>query len=133
MLENDEKCIELVMQDILKLIEERSLQINHSKISEQNKILHVIINFNELTSFYNKEILLNALHRLRILDYKWIRFKNEDDSYGEKLLHFIDLIAFSKERMRFETSYFFLTKLKKVQFNLKPYYKISNCTKSKKQ
>lgn len=121
MLENNERCIKLFMQEIFDLIEKKSSQINFSKKTDQNKILHIIINFDELTTFYNREILLNALYRLRILDYKWMSFKNEDGTYGETLFHFIDYIAFSKEKLRFETSYFFLSELKKNNFNVEQY------------
>lgn len=121
MLENDETQISLLMQDIVNLINEKSEQVDYSKKSEQAIMLQIIICLDELNAFQNTRILINALYRLRALDYKWIRFKNENKFYGESLLNFIDIIVFSKEKLRFEIPYFFLSELKKVNFNLEHY------------
>lgn len=70
MLENDEIQISLLMQDIVNLINKKSEQVDYSKEPKQAIILQIIIGLNKINTFQNTRILINALYRLRVLDYK---------------------------------------------------------------
>lgn len=116
--END---IEFLMQDILTLTGRKSEKINYLEKTKQNSWAKIIIDFDELVICPNKEILIDALWKLRQLDHKLLPFKDADGTFGKELYNFIDLIAFSEQKMGFKISFFFLSKLKKMNFSLEQY------------
>lgn len=104
----------MIVQDILTLINRKTIGLDYLKDKDKAKTVKIIIDFEELIDHPEENSLMNALNYLSILDSKWISIGNEE----ERLFSVIDFIAFTESRMRFEISYYYLTEMRRTGFNI---------------
>lgn len=103
----------LIVQDILTLIDRKTIGIDYLKSKNKAKTITIIIDFEELIYPPEEDNLMSALDYLSTLDSKWISVGKEE----ERLFSVINFIAFTEYKMRFEISYFYLTEMRRTGFN----------------
>lgn len=103
----------LIVQDILTLIDRKTIGIDYLKSKNKAKTVKIIIDFEELIYPPEEDNLMSALDYLSTLDSKWISVGKEE----ERLFSVINFIAFTEYKMRFEISYFYLTEMRRTGFN----------------
>ncbi len=115
---------ELIVQDILTLIGRKTKDLKYNYRQEKAKTIQIIIEFKELIFSPNEELLIEALRSLSRIESKWIPFRTENEE-GQILFNVIDKMVFSEEKMRFEISYFYLSKMKKANFILEKFISLT--------
>ena len=103
----------LIVQDILTLIDRKTIGIDYLKSKNKAKTITIIIDFEELIYPPEEDNLMSALDYLSTLDSKWISIGKGE----ERLFSVINFIAFTEYKMRFEISYFYLTEMRRTGFN----------------
>ena len=70
----------MIVQDILTLINRKTIGLDYLKDKDKAKTVKIIIDFEELIDHPEENSLMNALNYLSILDSKWISIGNEEGS-----------------------------------------------------
>ena len=103
----------LIVQDILTLIDRKTIGIDYLKSKNKAKTITIIIDFEELIYPPEEDNLMSALDYLSTLDSKWISIGKGE----ERLFSVINFIVFTESKMKFEISYFYLTEMRRTGFN----------------
>lgn len=103
----------LIVQDILTLINRKTIELDYLKNKNKATTVTIIIDFEELIYPPEEDNLMSALDYLSTLDSKWISIGKGE----ERLFSVINFIVFTESKMKFEISYFYLTEMRRTGFN----------------
>lgn len=103
----------LIVQDILTLINRKTIELDYLKNKNKATTVTIIIDLEELIYPPEEDNLISALDYLSTLDSKWISIGKGE----ERLFSVINFIVFTESKMKFEISYFYLTEMRRTGFN----------------